>query len=82
MTREPKRSAFRIIAIGVVACALMAAGALAQTTRVFVTSTTNTADLGGLAGADATCNSLDSAAGLGGNWVAWLLRRLSTRSID
>ncbi|MCH8824424.1 MAG: FG-GAP repeat protein, partial [Planctomycetes bacterium] len=47
-------------------------------TRVFVTSTTTDADLGGIAGADATCNGLASTAGLGGSWVAWL----STTTLD
>jgi len=39
---------------------------------VFVTSTVHDGDLGGLAGADAICQSLASAAGLEGTWVAWL----------
>ncbi len=39
---------------------------------VFVTSTISTGNLGGLAGADATCNSLASAAGLPGSYKAWL----------
>jgi hypothetical protein len=40
--------------------------------KVFVTSTVTNGDLGGLSGADATCNSLASNAALGGTWVAWL----------
>ena len=56
----------------------MASGAVAQTSRVFVTSTTSDGNLGGLAGADMTCNSLAATAGLGGNWVAWL----STSTVD
>jgi len=40
--------------------------------RIFLTSSAQTADLGGLAGGDAICQSLASAAGLGGSWVAWL----------
>lgn len=40
--------------------------------RVFITSTTYTGNLGGLAGADALCQSSASAASLGGNWKAWL----------
>ncbi|MDB4954192.1 MAG: Flagellar hook-length control protein FliK [Myxococcales bacterium] len=39
---------------------------------VFVTSTTHAGDLGGLAGADAICQGLAAAAGLGGTYVAWL----------
>ena len=46
--------------------------------RVFVTSATTDGDLGGIAGADATCNGLASSAGLGGSWVAWL----STTTLD
>jgi len=40
--------------------------------RVFVTSTKYTGNLGGLSGADAKCQARADAAGLGGNWVAWL----------
>ena len=39
---------------------------------VFVTSTTHTGNLGGLAGADAICNSLAVTAGLPGEYMAWL----------
>ena len=40
--------------------------------RVFVSSISYTANLGGLAGADAKCQSLADAAVLGGTWRAWL----------
>jgi hypothetical protein len=40
--------------------------------RVFVTSTTPTGNLGGVAGADALCNQLATAAKLGGTYRAWL----------
>lgn len=40
--------------------------------RVFVTSTTYNGNLGGLAGADAKCQSRADAANLGGTWKAWL----------
>ena len=53
------------IAIGVVALALAAPGVFAADSRVFVTSTTSDGSLGGLAGADMTCNSLAATAGLG-----------------
>ncbi len=44
-----------------------------QTTTFFVTSTTSvTGNLGGLAGADATCQRLAGAAGHGGTWRAYL----------
>ncbi|HTJ44209.1 MAG TPA: InlB B-repeat-containing protein [Kofleriaceae bacterium] len=39
---------------------------------VFVTSTTYTGNLGGLAGADAACQARANAAGLGGTFKAWL----------
>ncbi len=45
---------------------------------IFVTSTASTGDLGGLAGADATCNARAQAAGLPGTYVAFL----STSSVD
>jgi hypothetical protein len=38
----------------------------------FATSTVQTGNLGGLAGADALCNSLADDAGIGGSYVAWL----------
>lgn len=40
--------------------------------RAFVTSQTWTGNLGGLAGAAALCKQAADAAGLGGQWVAWL----------
>lgn len=40
--------------------------------RVFVTSQVYTGNLGGLAGADAKCQTLADAAGLGGTYKAWL----------
>jgi hypothetical protein len=40
--------------------------------RVFVTSTSYTGNLGGLAGADAKCQERATAAGLGGTFKAWL----------
>jgi hypothetical protein len=40
--------------------------------RVFVTSTTSTGSLGGLAGADAKCQTRAVAAGLPGTYMAWL----------
>jgi len=39
---------------------------------VFVSSTQSNGDLGGVAGADATCNALAVAAGLTGSYKAWL----------
>jgi len=40
--------------------------------RVFITSGDYSPNFGGLSGADGTCNSLASGAGLGGTWAAWL----------
>ena len=45
---------------------------------VFVTSTTHTGNLGGLAGADAVCQARATAAGLAGTYRAWL----STTSVS
>jgi hypothetical protein len=42
------------------------------TKRVFATSVAYTGDLGGLDGADAKCQGLADAAGLGGTYKAWL----------
>jgi hypothetical protein len=48
-------------------------GSTAMFNYVFVTSTSaRLADLGGVAGADAECNSLAAAQGLPGTYVAWL----------
>ncbi|MCY1059607.1 DUF4215 domain-containing protein [Nannocystis sp. SCPEA4] len=41
-------------------------------TRVFVTSSTYTGNLGGVAGAMAKCQQRADAAGLGGTWDAWI----------
>jgi hypothetical protein len=40
--------------------------------RVFVTSTTYTGNLGGIAGADAICQAHASAASLSGTYLAWI----------
>ncbi|MCB9751905.1 MAG: DUF1554 domain-containing protein [Myxococcales bacterium] len=40
--------------------------------RAFVTSVTYNGNLGGVAGADAKCQTLALSAGLGGTWRAWL----------
>lgn len=40
--------------------------------RVFVTSTTMNGNLGGLAGADAKCQTAANAAGLGGTFIAYV----------
>jgi hypothetical protein len=40
--------------------------------RIFVSSAFTSGNLGGLAGADATCQNLATAAGLSGTYMAWL----------
>jgi hypothetical protein len=40
--------------------------------RVFVTSSSFIANLGGIAGADQSCTGAAAAAGIGGTWNAWL----------
>jgi hypothetical protein len=40
--------------------------------RVFMTSTTYNANLGGVAGADSKCQARANAASLGGTWKAWI----------
>ena len=47
-------------------------GAAAGPRKVFATSTSFNGDLGGIAGANALCQSLADAAGLGGQFLAWL----------
>jgi hypothetical protein len=47
-------------------------GAVLTQRRVFVTSAMYTGALGGIAGADASCQSLAGAAALGGTWKAWV----------
>ncbi len=44
----------------------------------FVTSTTSTGNMGGLSGADAACMTRAAAAGLPGNYVAWLSTSAAT----
>ncbi len=65
--------------IGTMAFVLMASGiAEAQDLRVFVTSTQQNGNLGGLAGGDAVCEARATANTLGGTWRAWL----STSTVD
>lgn len=56
-------------------------GGCAAARRVFVTSTGQTGDLGGTAGADAKCAALATAAGLGGTWRAWLSSDTGARNV-
>lgn len=50
--------------------------------RVFVTSTTQNARFGGLAGGDTICANVATAAGLGGAWVAWLSKQNGPHAVD
>jgi len=49
-----------------------AADAAKTSLRAFVSSTTPTGNLGGVAGADALCNQLATASKLGGTYRAWV----------
>ncbi|MFL5321038.1 MAG: hypothetical protein ACJ790_15370, partial [Myxococcaceae bacterium] len=70
----------RCVRILLIASALLASGCggsktkpdLSGLKRVFVTSVQYPATFGGLAKADEACMLAVSAAGLGGNWKAWL----------
>jgi Tol biopolymer transport system component len=59
-------------------CVYDTAGCESKT--VFVSSATNDGDLGGVSGADATCASLATAAGLSGTYLAWLADDATTPS--
>jgi hypothetical protein len=50
------------------------------TKKVFISSTTYTANLGGLVGADAKCKALADAAGIPGTFMAWLSTHSTTTS--
>lgn len=61
-----------IFLLNLSALALFSLASAQTANRVFVTSSTYNSNLGGLAGADAKCQERANAAGLGGNWRAWL----------
>jgi hypothetical protein len=61
--------------------AICAQGSCESARRVFVSSTSSTANLGGVSGADARCQTLATAAALGGTWQAWVSDALSSPSI-
>ncbi len=52
-----------------------------KTRTVFVTSTTWTGALGGLAGADAKCGAAAADAGIPGNYLAWVSTTTTTPSL-
>jgi hypothetical protein len=67
------RLAFIVTVIGTVATTANAQQQTDAPMTFFVTSTTHSGDLGGLAGADAECQRLASAVGAGGHtWRAYL----------
>ena len=55
-------------------------GVCSPARRVFVSSKGFTGNLGGAAGADATCQTLATAASLGGTWMAWISDSTSSPS--
>jgi hypothetical protein len=60
---------------GVCSCGVQSAcvsGACVPARRVFVSSQTYDGKLGGHSGADSTCQTLATNAGLGGTWLAWI----------
>ncbi len=65
-------SSLRTIGLCAATALLLTAAPATAAQRVFVSSTTSAGNLGGLDGADATCQQLANAEGLGGLWVAWL----------
>jgi hypothetical protein len=72
-----KRASFAIVAAALASCATQPPG---PPTTFFITSANpgQGGDLGGLAGADAICERLASAAGVGGrNWHAYLSTQAS-----
>ncbi len=53
-----------------------------QTKRVFVTSTKHDGNMGGIAGADAICQSTADGESLGGTWKAWLATDNTDEPVD
>ena len=69
----PMAGALRIVGGVIIGLSAFAGGARAQNIGVFVGDTILNGNLGGLTGADATCQAMGSAAFPGsGPWVAWL----------
>lgn len=54
---------------------------VAMAQRVFLSSSTQNGDLGGLSGGDEICQSLADSEVLGGEWIAWLSTE-TTNAID
>jgi hypothetical protein len=61
-----------IILVNILALSVFSFASAQTASRVFITSVTYDGNLGGLQGADQKCKDLAGAAGLGGNWKAWL----------
>jgi hypothetical protein len=62
------------------ALAVCVSGKCTPGLRVFVTNQTYNGALGGHAGADTTCQTLATGAGLGGTWMAWISDSTSSPS--
>src|ERR1043165_2711354 len=70
--------------IAAILCCFVMSGLVSANNIVFVTSTLQNGNLGGLAGADAVCQARAVAGGLLGKYTAWLsdsTRSVSTRMI-
>jgi len=66
------------LVLSAVAIALAPSPGIPVEQRVFVSKQEVSGNLGGLSGADTLCRGWAHAAGLGGNWAAWL----STATVD
>jgi hypothetical protein len=62
----------RAISVWVAALLVATAAPVLASQRVFIASTLSMGDLGGLEGADETCQEHADSQALGGSWVAWL----------
>jgi LPXTG-motif cell wall-anchored protein len=81
--RNAQARPLRIAGVAVLGVAALAEVAGAQDVGIFVSSTVSKGNLGGLAGADAICQSLGAAAFPGsGPWVAWLSDSTPTHARD
>lgn len=72
MRQEPRAALPRAVGCMLLGLMVLTGAAAAQTTRVFVSSSTHTGDLGGIAGADMICQELGAAVDAGSTWRAFL----------
>lgn len=61
-----------LVSLSLFGCGVTDGVAPTSRKRVFVTSTSQTGNFGGVTGGDAYCATRAAAANLGGNWKAWL----------